>query len=538
MPIRYKLSLIITLFCLLILALEVMNLSDMRKELESSKAQQSKNIVNTAKSISQHYYHQFKDGKLSETLAKEEAVKAISAMRYDEGNYVFITNFQTYMISHPIKPKLNGTDLKNIEDPNGFKLFSAFTKVVKEKGEGTVNYLWPKPNFDDPVEKISYVTSMKEWKWIFGTGVYTDDIDVIFYEEVLHAIFLLILILPIIIIVSIMISKSITKPLSEISTAMELLSDGDFTIELTNTSNDEIGQLSNRINNMTKSLSSLIKEAESSCIQIKESTENTAAATVQTFEGITRQKNQTEALAAAVHEMSMTAQEVANTADKTAENSRNANASAEEGNEFVLSTIENISHISSEMKNLLTTMNLLEKNTEEVEIILNVISNISDQTNLLALNAAIEAARAGDQGRGFAVVADEVRQLAMRTQESTGQIRELNERLKSTFSNAVLMVKQSDEYTHKSTESAKTAGDHMQIITTKIDEILNMNDIVASSVKEQSLVAEEINSSISAISTIAEETSLGANETANVSQSLSKMAINLETHLNKFKILS
>lgn len=536
LSVRYKLSLIIVLFCALILSLETINLSDMRQQLEIAKEQQSREIVKSAKNVALHYHQQYKSGKISEKEAQQAALEAISAMRYTDKNYVFISDFNAFMVSHPIKPQLNGKDLSDTADPDGFKLFSAFAKLARTKGEGVVNYRWPKPGVEGAVKKISYITSMKDWGWVFGTGVYVDDLDAIFYEELSHALILLALVLLIIIFTCVIISKSITHPIAEISKVMQRLAEGDFTNSVVKTSRDEIGQLAVHLNHTTVSLSKLIKQVESSCLLIKQSTQSAAATTIQTFDGVNRQRDQTESLAAAVNEMSMTAQEVADTADKTADNSRSANTAAEQGREIVNSTIDRINLVSSEMQGLLTTISQLEQDTEEVEIILNVISNISDQTNLLALNAAIEAARAGDQGRGFAVVADEVRQLAMRTQESTGQIRELNERLKSAFGNAVMMVKRGHEYTINSTDSAKDAGDYMRTISDKINEILHMNDVVANSVKQQSLVADEINNSILTISTIAEETSLGANETAEASQSLANMADQLEVQIDKFKV--
>lgn len=534
--VRYKLALIIVLFSLLIVALETLNLSDMREQLEISKEQQSKEIVSTANTITQHFYQQFRRGEISEEAAKKAAIEIVSAMRYGEKNYVFISDFNANMVSHPIKPQLNGKDMSQTADPDGFKLFSAFAELARSKGEGVVNYRWPKPGAESAVKKISYINSMKEWQWVFGTGVYVDDIDEIFYTEIAHAAVLLALLMPIILIVSVIISKSITQPITKISQAMQRLAQGDFATKIDINSRDEIGKLATNINQTTDELSALIKQVEESCLMIKHSTQSAAATTIQTLDGVNRQKDQTEALAAAVNEMSMTAQDVANTADKTADNSRSANSDAINGREIVETTIGKINLVSSEMQGLLTTISQLEQDTEEVETILNVISNISDQTNLLALNAAIEAARAGDQGRGFAVVADEVRQLAMRTQESTSQIRELNERLKSAFSNAVVMVKKGHEYTQNSTNSAEHAGDHIRTISEKINEILQMNDVVASSVKQQSIVADEINQSITTISTIAEETSLGANETAQASQSLDKMANQLEQQLSHFKI--
>ncbi|MGB1236671.1 MAG: methyl-accepting chemotaxis protein [Pseudomonadales bacterium] len=536
LSVRHKLTLIIALFCLLIVALETINLSDMRHQLEYAKGEQSHQIVSIAQSSANSYHQRYKEGALTLEQAQQQAIKTISDMRYDDDNYVFISDLNANMIAHPVKPQLNGKNLSQTSDANGLKIFVEFAKVAARDGGGVVRYLWPKPGSDAAVEKISYVGQMEPWGWVIGTGVYTDDLEAIFYEELLHAAVVLLLIFPVILLVSVAISKSITGPISQISTVMQRLAKGDLTARVAYQSRDEIGALSKNLNITVDELSNLIRQVGRSCQQIKESTQSAAATTVQTFDGVKRQRERTEALAAAVEQMSQSVREVAQTATETADNSRSADQAAEEGRSIVESTISRINGVSGEMQGLLETIGQLEQDTEEVETILNVISNISEQTNLLALNAAIEAARAGDQGRGFAVVADEVRQLAMRTQESTAQIRELNERLKAAFGNAVVMVRQGHANTQGSSESAQTAGEQIFTISGKINQILQMSDIVANSVRQQSEAAVEINEGIVTISGIAEETSLGAQETARASKSLDEMAQQLEQQLKHFKV--
>ena len=75
------------------------------------------------------------------------------------------------------KPELNGKDLSNIKDPTGKRLFMEFVRVCREKGEGFVEYNWPKPGSEKPVPKLSFVKLFKEWNWIIGTGFYIDDIE-------------------------------------------------------------------------------------------------------------------------------------------------------------------------------------------------------------------------------------------------------------------------------------------------------------------------------------------------------------------------
>lgn len=78
---------------------------------------------------------------------------------------------------HPFKPQLDGKDLSNIQDPNGKYLFKEMVKVVQQNGSGFVEYYWPKPGFDEPVAKMSYVELFSPWNWVIGSGVYLNDVE-------------------------------------------------------------------------------------------------------------------------------------------------------------------------------------------------------------------------------------------------------------------------------------------------------------------------------------------------------------------------
>ena len=126
-------------------------------------------------------------GKYKSEIIKEfqdGAKNVIANLKYDGGKgYFWINDFTPTMIMHPIKPALNGQNLSNVKDPTGKHLFNEMVEVANKDGEGVVNYMWSKPGFDEPQQKISYIEAFKEWNWIVGTGVYADDIDKLVAQE-------------------------------------------------------------------------------------------------------------------------------------------------------------------------------------------------------------------------------------------------------------------------------------------------------------------------------------------------------------------
>ncbi len=98
-------------------------------------------------------------------------------MRFNDSDYFWINDMDHVMLMHPIKPALEGKSLVDFKDKKGKTIFQEFVKICQSKGEGFVDYFWPKPGNDAPVAKLSYVKEFKPWGWIIGTGVYMESVE-------------------------------------------------------------------------------------------------------------------------------------------------------------------------------------------------------------------------------------------------------------------------------------------------------------------------------------------------------------------------
>ncbi|NJB67733.1 methyl-accepting chemotaxis protein [Desulfobaculum xiamenense] len=143
--------------------------------LKRDKARELRKIVDTAHSLLTEEYHANKN-----SLPRAELLERLKAhivrMRYDDGNYLWITDTDSHMIAHPISPQLNGKDMSTATDPKGKRLFAEMSKVAKASGEGTVDYMWAKPGETEAKVKVSYVKLVPELGWIVGTGAWVEDL--------------------------------------------------------------------------------------------------------------------------------------------------------------------------------------------------------------------------------------------------------------------------------------------------------------------------------------------------------------------------
>ena len=332
------------------------------------------------------------------------------------------------------------------------------------------------------------------------------------------------------------IARQIASPLRGILIAANRVAEGDLSHDIQVERRDELGQLQHSIGQMTRSLRSLISGIGDSARQIAGAATQLSTVTEQTRNGLNQQKDETDQVATAMNQMLATAQEVARHAERASVAANEADQQAGAGEQVVTQAVEQIGNLASEMALSGRAMLTLQQESQKIASVLDVIKSVSQQTNLLALNAAIEAARAGTAGQGFAVVADEVRSLAQRTQESAEEIEGLILGLHNGTQQVADIMDSSRNLTDNSVALTRDAGEALAAIARTVSVIQEMNPQIAAAAEQQSAVAEEINRSVLKVRDVSEQTAAASEETAAASVQLTRLSVDLQTLVGKFKL--
>jgi methyl-accepting chemotaxis protein len=489
-----KLSIMVVLFVVgatAIIALAAKTVSD---TLLEDRMVKTRHVVETAFGVLGYFHDQVAAGKMSREEAQTAAKGALKQLRYEEKEYFWINDMGPVMVMHPFKPKLDGKDLAGFADPAGKHLFVEFTKTVKAKGAGFVYYLWPKPGFDAPVEKVSYVKGFEPWGWIVGSGIYLDDVDRIFRDSLVMLLILLGVVVVLSASVSFVIGRSITVPIARLRRSMGELAEGHTDVEIYgHEMTNEIGEMAAAVqvfkeNHRKVQRLERQREADTRRGQRKVQSELRALTNAMDDEvqgTVTGVVEKVDAMRATAQGMAATADEtrrqagaVATAAEQASANVQTVAAAAEElsssiseisrqvaqSSQIAGGAVREAGHTNQQIQGLAETVGRIGE-------VVSMITDIADQTNLLALNATIEAARAGEAGKGFAVVASEVKNLANQTAKATDEISTQIGGVQTATNEAVVAIE----------GISKTIGEINEIAST-----------IAAAVEEQGAATQEI----------------------------------------------
>ncbi|MFQ1593944.1 methyl-accepting chemotaxis protein [Aeromonas veronii] len=335
-------------------------------------------------------------------------------------------------------------------------------------------------------------------------------------------------------------TRQICLPLQAVVAQANAIAAGDLThqLERQHIGRDELGMLAKASLKMQDNLRGLIEEVVAAVTQLGAAIDEVSAVSEQSAKGIQSQQQEISLVATAMTQMKATVADVAGNTEHTSESASAANTLARKGNQDVQRSLVAITRVAEEIEQAGTLVAELERESAQINVVVDVIRSIADQTNLLALNAAIEAARAGEQGRGFAVVADEVRTLAGRTQASTGEIVAIIETLQSRANQAKEVTGLSCDMIWQCVTQSEQTGTGIQQIEEAVAQIADMAIQIASACGEQDAVSDELGRNVERINESANEVAQGADHTARACLELSQLAVGLKQTIGRFRLAS
>ncbi|MDL4843211.1 methyl-accepting chemotaxis protein [Aquibacillus rhizosphaerae] len=367
------------------------------------------------------------------------------------------------------------------------------------------------------------------------------------------------------VIIALVVAKIIINPILVVVTRLQEVAKGDFSgDEIITKSKDEVGLLTNTMNDMVKGLRNLIERVRYTSEQVAASSEQLTASAEETSKA-------TEQITTAVQEVSVGSEKQVDSINKTSEIvteiskgmdqvaisitsvadlSIETNTKSAEGNEVVGRTIKQMSDVKEQVKNTSLVVNALGTKSSEIGQIVELITEIANQTNLLALNAAIEAARAGEHGKGFAVVADEVRKLAEQSGDAAGQISRLIGEIQTESIRAVDSMDAGSKSVEDGLQMVHQTGNSFNEIAKMIEDISSQSQEVSAIVEQVNAGSEEMVQTIETVANVSEQSAanaqnvaasteeqLGSMEEITASaESLSQMAEELQDLVKRFKI--
>lgn len=491
------------------------------------------------------------NNKLLGMLGSNIDTALLNTASYNNGGFKTFTNqvicgHQT-IITHSSRPETIGENFEDITvstNPNlildSVESPEPFTFLDIDK-DGDKNYR----------AFIPFYIGTSKVVWLSGTSISKAEFDEKIIKQVATMSVIAILgLIGLTVFAYILINRAL-KPIKALEVAAKKMSDGELDIQITHTSNDELGSLAQSYRDSVLTLSTYIQDIDRAMSEFASG--NFEVSPSQPFKGdfYNIEKSITTfiiTMSKALNQINLSSEQVSISAETVASGSEEmSQGSAEQASsvETLLQTVKIIStqvdnnaknaieaskraldvggeieHGNQQMEEMVIAMNHIIHSSEEIKKIIKTIDDIAFQTNILALNASVEAARAGLAGKGFAVVADEVRNLAGKSAEAA--------------KNTSAMIQASIEAVQTGSRLANETSKSLTGIVSGAREMVTIIDGIAKASTEQAASIVDISDSVNQISAVISNNSATAEESASSSEELSEQAQSLKQLIKQF----
>ena len=485
----------------------------------------------------------------------QDLYDSVSTTTIMDDGFAFLVNTETGIIlAHP-DSSIVGT---SIYDYGQNTLIGG---VAAEIAAGNTELFTPR---DGLTEYYAVVSFIEDTPWVLVSCIaqsyILSDLANLFFTVI--AVFVVILVIAVLL-VSLFLRRTI-KPISSLTEMLVTITDGDFTVSMSDKGNDEIALMSRSLNDFVEIMRNVISDIRDISNQLNDSSDSTKQvaetlnqAAASQADSMSDVKVTLDQVASGVQELALHATTLSGVVNDTNRNGEMAKENMRLTVEVASQGRKDMEEVSSAMDSIVTSMGHLEEivdkvgaSTEQINTMVSIISDISDQTNLLSLNAAIEAARAGEAGKGFAVVAEEIRKLAEVSASSAAQIADIINQVNSQVSYMVQQTSQSVTYIRDNSGKIsasqeifeniyKNVTETDQILSDIVSQINNVDDAatnIAALSEEQSASTEEILASTEVLAQASLQFSADSQHVSKSADQVADASFSLAEHMRKFKI--